>query len=68
MTAANLDPHCFKDRLTPSHLGVYYGWAKLESDDIEPMVMSVGYNPHYGNKELSAVRVQRCHPLRTILT
>lgn len=53
---ANLNPECFKDKLTPQDLGVYYGWCQLRDDPIEPMVMSIGYNPQYGNKELSAVR------------
>ncbi|KAF2671535.1 riboflavin kinase [Microthyrium microscopicum] len=36
--------------------GIYYGWAGLNLDDtnnkgtIYPMVMSIGWNPFYGNK------------------
>lgn len=35
--------------------GVYYGWAKLKSSDVLGMVMSVGYNPFYGNTSRTLV-------------
>lgn len=51
---ANLDPDSFKDILQEEDIGVYYGWARLNEDEVEPMVMSIGNNPQYGNKEKSA--------------
>jgi hypothetical protein len=51
---ANFNPEAFKDILEEADVGVYYGWARLNDDSIEPMVMSIGNNPQYGNKEKSA--------------
>eukprot|EP01122_Echinamoeba_exundans_P002062 TRINITY_DN12029_c0_g1_i1.p1 TRINITY_DN12029_c0_g1~~TRINITY_DN12029_c0_g1_i1.p1 ORF type:complete len:160 (+),score=33.33 TRINITY_DN12029_c0_g1_i1:89-568(+) len=51
---ANFNPEAFKDILEEADVGVYYGWARLNDDGIEPMVMSIGNNPQYGNKEKSA--------------
>lgn len=48
--------------------GVYYGYAQVspikdgqthldeEDSEIHPMVMSLGWNPFYKNKQLTAVR------------
>lgn len=33
--------------------GVYFGWAKLENSPVYKMVMSLGWNPFYKNKEKS---------------
>lgn len=33
--------------------GVYYGWAQVENSPIYKMVMSIGWNPFYKNKEKS---------------
>jgi len=33
--------------------GVYCGYAKLEDDTLQKMVMSIGNNPHYGNEKRS---------------
>ncbi len=37
--------------------GIYYGWAWFAGKESTPypMVMSFGINPHYGNKQASAV-------------
>jgi riboflavin kinase len=48
---ANLDPKCFADKLTTSDEGVYFGWSRLNNEEpIEQMVMSIGYNPQFGNQ------------------
>ncbi|KAI1728013.1 riboflavin kinase domain-containing protein [Ditylenchus destructor] len=31
--------------------GVYAGFARVEKTDLQPMVMSVGFNPHFGNEK-----------------
>jgi FAD synthase len=54
-TSANLDPNSFKDLLIDADEGVYFGFAKINNDPIEEMVMSIGWNPQYGNKEKSVV-------------
>ena len=43
----------------PSSLrsGVYYGWSQVERGPVYPMVMSVGWNPHFQNKQRSMVSV-----------
>ncbi|XP_017953488.1 putative riboflavin kinase [Drosophila navojoa] len=33
--------------------GVYYGWAKVNDSEVYKMVLSVGWNPFYNNKEKS---------------
>lgn len=33
--------------------GVYYGWTQVEDSPVYKMVMSVGWNPFYKNKEKS---------------
>eukprot|EP00029_Vermamoeba_vermiformis_P013178 TRINITY_DN8098_c0_g1_i1.p1 TRINITY_DN8098_c0_g1~~TRINITY_DN8098_c0_g1_i1.p1 ORF type:complete len:164 (-),score=18.04 TRINITY_DN8098_c0_g1_i1:61-552(-) len=50
---ANLDPNSFKDLLIDADEGVYFGFAKINDEPIEEMVMSIGWNPQYGNKEKS---------------
>lgn len=37
-------------------------WAK-ENDQVHPMVMSIGFNPFYGNKVKTAVRFCRPFPM-----
>lgn len=39
--------------------GIYFGYAKVydHDDEVQPMVMSVGYNPFYNNTVRSAVVV-----------
>lgn len=36
--------------------GIYCGWAQVDSGDVHKMVMSVGWNPFFDNKEKSMVR------------
>lgn len=35
--------------------GVYYGWANVDNGPVYKMVMSIGWNPFYDNKEKSMV-------------
>lgn len=47
-------PASVVERLPPQlESGVYYGWAQVEAGPVYPMVMSIGWNPHYQNKERS---------------
>ncbi|KAH8311936.1 hypothetical protein KR044_008684 [Drosophila immigrans] len=39
-------PNCLEN-------GVYYGWAKVNNGDVHKMVLSIGWNPYYNNKEKS---------------
>uniref|UniRef100_A0A1A9W9R8 riboflavin kinase n=1 Tax=Glossina brevipalpis TaxID=37001 RepID=A0A1A9W9R8_9MUSC len=41
-------PGCFKT-------GIYYGWANVDNVPVYKMVMSIGWNPYYSNKEKSMV-------------
>lgn len=41
-------PDCFQP-------GVYYGWANVDNGPVHKMVMSIGWNPFYDNKEKSMV-------------
>ena len=47
-----------KSKLTQ---GVYYGYARVGGGEIYPMAMSIGDNPHYGNKEVT-VEIHILHP------
>lgn len=33
--------------------GIYYGWANVDNGEVYKMVMSIGTNPYYDNKEKS---------------
>ncbi|XP_067615358.1 putative riboflavin kinase [Eurosta solidaginis] len=33
--------------------GIYYGWANIDNGEVYKMVMSIGTNPYYDNKEKS---------------
>lgn len=33
--------------------GVYYGWASVDNGPVQKMVMSIGWNPYYKNKQKS---------------
>lgn len=35
--------------------GVYFGWAKVDKGEVYKAVLSIGWNPFYGNKEKSVV-------------
>eukprot|EP00128_Syssomonas_multiformis_P008422 Colp12_sorted_trinity150504_noHs@23967 len=34
--------------------GIYFGWACLNHKEVHKMVMSIGWNPYYGNEKKSA--------------
>lgn len=40
--------------------GIYFGWANIDSGDVHKMVMSIGWNPFFENKEKSMVSVLLC--------
>jgi FAD synthase len=43
--------------LSESDEGVYFGWCRLNNElPIEPMVLSIGFNPQFGNQAKSVVR------------
>uniref|UniRef100_A0A915EDU8 riboflavin kinase n=1 Tax=Ditylenchus dipsaci TaxID=166011 RepID=A0A915EDU8_9BILA len=48
---ANLEPATVV--LLPNEFpnGVYAGFAKVDKSELYPMVMSVGYNPHFNNEK-----------------
>lgn len=64
---ANLPDDSIEEMTAVAETGVYYGYAQVipPSDEamefgkeelvVLPMVMSVGYNPFYDNKKLTAV-------------
>lgn len=35
--------------------GIYFGWANIDNGDVHKMVMSIGWNPFFDNKEKSMV-------------
>ena len=37
----------------PLETGVYYGWARVDNDEVYEMVMSIGWNPYFANKKRS---------------
>ncbi|CAI8592184.1 unnamed protein product [Vicia faba] len=48
---ANLSTKDYLDILSEHPAGVYFGWAGLPARGIFKMVMSIGWNPYFGNKE-----------------
>lgn len=48
---ANLSAEGFTSVLSEHPSGVYFGWAGLATRGIYKMVMSVGWNPYFDNKE-----------------
>lgn len=47
-------PSCVINALPEEiHTGVYFGFASLEKGTVHKMVMSVGWNPYFHNKEKS---------------
>ncbi|XP_020970774.1 bifunctional riboflavin kinase/FMN phosphatase-like, partial [Arachis ipaensis] len=47
----NLSTKGYLDLLAEHPSGVYFGWAGLSSRDVFKMVMSIGWNPYFDNKE-----------------
>ncbi|CAL5213438.1 unnamed protein product [Lathyrus oleraceus] len=48
---ANLSTKDYSDLLSEHPAGVYFGWAGLSARGIFKMVMSIGWNPYFSNKE-----------------
>mmetsp|Transcript_14676 Transcript_14676/g.20545 ORF Transcript_14676/g.20545 Transcript_14676/m.20545 type:complete len:163 (-) Transcript_14676:125-613(-) len=49
---ANLDPAAFKGKVDDLGEGVYFGFAKIASDEkIYETALSIGWNPQFQNKE-----------------
>jgi len=49
---ANLDKLAF-EKLAEKAMGVYFGLAQVVDEPVQEMVMSIGWNPFYQNKEKS---------------
>ncbi|XLR10682.1 hypothetical protein S83_038620, partial [Arachis hypogaea] len=41
----------YSDLLAEHPSGIYFGWAGLSSRGVFKMVMSIGWNPYFDNKE-----------------
>jgi FAD synthase len=48
---ANLDPAAFKAQIDGIPAGIYFGWATIDRSAPYKAVLSIGWNPFYGNKE-----------------
>ncbi|KAG7546696.1 Riboflavin kinase domain bacterial/eukaryotic [Arabidopsis suecica] len=48
---ANLSTKDYADELVEHPSGVYFGWAGLATRGVFKMVMSIGWNPYFNNKE-----------------
>lgn len=48
---ANLSTEGYSDLLMEHPAGVYFGWAGLSARGVYKMVMSIGWNPYFNNKE-----------------
>ncbi|KAE9613508.1 hypothetical protein Lal_00015996 [Lupinus albus] len=48
---ANLSTEGYSDLLAEHPAGVYFGWAGLSARGVFKMVMSIGWNPYFNNKE-----------------
>ncbi|KAF7803546.1 bifunctional riboflavin kinase/FMN phosphatase [Senna tora] len=48
---ANLSTEGYSDLLIEHPSGVYFGWAGLSARGVYKMVMSIGWNPYFNNKE-----------------
>ena len=52
---ANVDSESLRACLAEAVTGIYAGWASVGSSPAcYKMVMSIGWNPHYGNSEKTA--------------
>ena len=60
-TVANLPAENFSDVVSEYTSGVYFGWAGLSTRGIYKMVMSVGWNPYFGNTEKTVVSILYSH-------
>ncbi|XP_036326416.1 putative riboflavin kinase [Rhagoletis pomonella] len=50
---ANFSLEVVKSLPAAFSLGIYYGWANVDNGEVYKMVMSIGTNPYYDNKEKS---------------
>ncbi|ALC47862.1 CG2846, partial [Drosophila busckii] len=50
---ANLSREVVKTLPDCLQTGIYYGWGNVDNGDVHKMVVSVGWNPFYSNKEKS---------------
>ncbi|KAK4885086.1 hypothetical protein RN001_001357 [Aquatica leii] len=50
---ANFPPSVVKDLPEDLNTGVYFGFASIDKGDVYKMVMSVGWNPYFKNKQKS---------------
>ena len=50
---ANYELEIVKSLPSVIQTGVYYGWANVDNGEVYKMVMSIGTNPYYENKEKS---------------
>eukprot|EP00775_Hariotina_reticulata_P009054 gene9054-9224_t len=52
---ANVDADSLRHSIAEAVTGIYCGWASIgSSSQVYQMVMSIGWNPFYGNKEKTA--------------
>lgn len=54
---ANIEESVVQELCSHMATGIYYGWARVNKEEIYPMVMSLGWNPFYKNEKRSAVRI-----------
>ena len=59
LCAANLPTSAISKELREHVCGIYIGWAGLSNRGVYKMVMSVGYNPYFGNCEKTVVSFWR---------
>ncbi|KAH8295365.1 hypothetical protein KR018_010410 [Drosophila ironensis] len=50
---ANFPLHVVKSLPDTLQTGAYYGWANVDNGPVYKMVLSIGWNPFYNNKEKS---------------
>lgn len=55
LVSANLSTKDYADELVEHPSGVYFGWAGLATRGVFKMVMSIGWNPYFNNKEKTIV-------------
>lgn len=64
---ANLDPSAFEQCLDQEQDGVYAGWVAVERGAVLPTVLSIGWNPHFKNKNRTVVRGGWMHTLCAVM-
>lgn len=63
LASANLSTEGYTTLLSEHPSGVYFGWAGLSSRGVYKMVMSIGWNPYFDNKEKTIVILPIVPPL-----